>query len=108
MSRWEHEDLKGLDVDEFHYETTYVNETGGVGTEDDHCAKLISNLDDKTMRYYVLCGDGKLYNPNTMTAREKLKILWKMRKVDETVYDLYTRYLKTRTRGLLLNAERRM
>ena len=107
MSRWEHEDLKDLDVEEFHYETVYVNKTGGVGSDEDHCAKIITNIDTGTVRSYVLCGDERLYNPSIMTKREKSKVSWKMRKVSATVYDLYTRYLKTRTKGLLLNAERR-
>ncbi len=108
MSRWEHEDLGDLDINELDYETDYINEQGGLGTEDSHCAKALTNENDGTIRYYVLCGDTRLYNPNTMTKREKQKIIWKMKKVSLTVYDLYTRYLRTRTKGLLLNAERRM
>lgn len=108
MGRHENEDLSGLDINELGYKTDYINEKGVDGFVDNICAKTITNLNDGTIRYYVLCGDTRLYNPDTMTAREKLKILWKMKKVSLTVYDLYVRYLKTRTKGLLLNAERRM
>lgn len=108
MGRHENEDLSGLDINELTYSTYYVNEKGGDGNEHDHCAKKVLNLNDGTNRYFVLYGNDSLYNPDTMTAREKQKILWKMKKVNLTVYDLYIRYLRTRTKGLLLNAERRM
>lgn len=108
MGRHDNEDLSGLDINELGYDTNYIDEKGGVGDEDNHCAKAIINQNDGTTRYFILCGDTRLYNPDIMTAREKQKILWRMKKVSLIVYDLYTRYLKTRTKGLLLNAERRM
>lgn len=108
MGRHDNADLTGLDINELGYDTIYVNEKGDLGNVDDHCAKAIVNQTDGATRYFIRYGNDSLYNPDTMTPREKQKILWKMKKVNETVYDLYTRYLKTRTKGLLLNAERRM
>ena len=70
------------------------------------CSKEVYNTDTKLSSYYILCAGGQMYDPTNTDARYKKRNTWKFRKVNKTTYNSYTKFLTTRHKTFLYQAER--
>lgn len=117
MSRYDREDIEGLDLpDPDPTTSTYYikdgveldgNEYNGLLDPPKVCAKAIQHKDAKAITHYILCNDrNQMFDPKEWDSRYRRNNLWKFRRVDLSTFDLYVRFLKHSYRSLLSQAER--
>lgn len=109
MSRHEHDDVSGLNLPApKRYDTDYINEDGKTLNEESKntCAKMV-NTSSGGKRYFVKLTGSTLYDP---MMRHDLSYIrsrnWILRSTNKKCFELYVRYLSTRRKTLLHNAER--
>lgn len=70
-------------------------------------ARSVYSEESKTFTYYVLCSSGTLYNPYTAgLGYDRPHMRWKLLKVSDSIYELYTGFLRSRKGATLRQAER--
>jgi hypothetical protein len=111
MARNENENLDGLIIpDADHIEVTYVDKTGNECVERDAVAKIsqLHNKEDNRLinNYYVKYGRGLIFDPYGMDMNKSNAYNFQFKKVDESIYNSYVDYLKTRREIFLTSARR--
>lgn len=79
------------------------NVTSEVETKDSLAKKIISQLNRP--RYYVKTSRGKMIDPESTMERDRLNQKWTS--VDESIFNLYTKFLRTGRVQFLISAERK-
>lgn len=100
MSRYENEDLSGLNLPEDTREEN--SHTHGDLT----CAKTIYDHSTNITSYYILCAGSKVYDPTEIDVRYKTRNNWKLRRVKKSIYDMYLNFLSNKRKALLYQIER--
>lgn len=85
--------------------TIYYGLGGAECEAKDALAKVVTTTNGNTNRY-VSCGKGRLNNVYDNNPHDHHKTKWVLRKVNEESFNLYLRFLKTKSSKFLLNAER--
>lgn len=101
MSRYENENLEGLnlpDPDNKTYDDVVCNNV--------LCARVITNSNTRMTTYHILCAGGQLYDPYNIDIRYKTRNPWKMRRVRRSAFELYFKFIDTRHKTFLHQAER--
>ncbi len=92
------------------YKTEYYDEDGNItdNIEDKACAKSLTNLETNKTRYYALSFSGYLYNPLEYEKRKRKLNPIKFVQLTEVAFLLYLRFLRSKNKGSLLQAQREL
>ncbi len=101
MGRNENEDVSSLDLpDPITHEISERTESNVA------CARISLNPTTKMVSYYVLCSGGQVFDPNNTDTRYRSRNRGKMKRVKKTMFDLYIKFLDTKHKTYLYQAER--
>lgn len=111
MARNENENLEGLSIpEEDTVEVKFLDKTGTEGSEKTGVAKIVTlhnkENDKITLLYYVKHGRGELFDPYGMDMNKTNAYNFQFKKVDKSIFENYTHYLKTRREIFLTQARR--
>lgn len=100
MGRNENEDLSGLNLPEGEIKEQHHIHNDMI------CAKNIYSNTTGVTTYYILCAGGRVFDPNEIDVRYKVRNNWKLHRVKKTVYDMYIKFLESKRKALLYQVER--
>ncbi len=109
MTRGDKEDLSGLDIPRpAKIDIKFYDTRGNEAEEKNAIAKVVTtNLDYETMstQRFVLYGRGEILDPHGVDTRAN-RSFYKYKKVPESSFNNYIKYLKTKNRMYFTRARR--
>lgn len=109
MARNEHEDVSNLNLpSEKPYTTFYLDIDGNAHLIqiDDYCAKY-TETSNGNKRYWIKTYGSSLFNSeNSSDLNYNRRLDWKFKNVNKNCFELYERFLKTKSKVYLHQAER--
>lgn len=111
MARNENENLSGLNIpDTDDIATVFIGKSGVLCDQKDSVAKYctIQNKENNrsVINYYIKYGRGMLFDPYGMDMNKINSYNFQYKKVDESIYNKYLEYLKSRREVFLTQAQR--
>lgn len=70
------------------------------------CGKQITNTDTNMTTFFLLCSGSQIFDPSSRDVRYRTRNRWKFRRVNKSIYELYTKFLSTNHKTFLYQAER--
>lgn len=101
MARYENEDVSGLDLPDPENKTC-----NDIVCNNLICAREVYNSNTRMTTYHVLCAGGLMFDPYNIDIRYKTRNQWKLRRVRKSTFDLYQKFISTRHKTFLHQAER--
>ena len=110
MTRWENEDVSGLNIpNPIHIETQFLDLHGETTTEDQAIAKFTKGSDG-SQRFYVKYGRNELLDPHQIDSSyadiRRQEHLYAFKEVSKPAFENYAKYLESKNRLYFTKARR--
>jgi|TARA_R110000824_G_scaffold143518_2_gene311215 hypothetical protein len=110
MARWENEDVSDLNIpDPVKSVTKFIGLKGEEAEEEQGIAKSVISS-DSSRRFYIKYGRGEILDPyqidSSYAGPRRQVTMYKFRRVPESAFDNYIKYLETKNRIFFTKARR--